>query len=89
MLVHDPLALEFRPIPHQIEQRILSIAADESYISEVHHQLTPMKMFLRAMPRTFQFQRPWSHQGPFQYQPSLIFCFNRRELEHLFDLRYY
>jgi hypothetical protein len=53
MLVHDPLALELRSILHQLEQRILSIAADESYVSEVHHQLTPMKMFLREMPRTF------------------------------------
>jgi len=79
----DASAGESRPLPHQMEERIFAIAANQGDIPQVNDQLASFKLFLSVAPRPLHFLRPRGDELPLKYQLSAAVRFHCGELKHL------
>lgn len=62
---------ELRAFSHQCEERVLSFAADHSYVLDIDHQLAFRESLGRVAAAPCQFRNPRVDQLSFQHQPAL------------------
>ena len=82
MLGKNALARKLCAILHQVQEQILSIAADHGHIRQVDHQLSSLKLLCGISPDAFHFRSPWDRQFPFENHLPLILGLNDGDLEH-------